>query len=249
MMMRITQSRAGSFQPLTGLGTVRIRGPVLNYRMPMIANTNPSPSLGGISFVGVLKTLAEWLGTAFSSMGSLVDIPMDILKQGINITFDGLSSVVGMIPFIGPLLSEIVLLGGAILAFAVMVPGMIFNGLGNLLEGAAKWLDTKLPTDEKKEEIEAKKKELVDKAPGEIKETVKSILNAAGIGGANTQDEVAALAASAGVVTGDTDIIDISDSGDAGQIPLPPEESFLEKIAPVAAPAAAAGLLLAVILT
>ncbi len=247
MMMRIAPSRIGSFQPLLGLGSGRIKGPLLNQRRPMLANI--SPSLNGLSFVGILQTLAEWLSVAFTTMGSIVDIPMGILKQGINITFDGLASVVGMIPVLGPLLSEIVLLGGAILAFAVMVPGMILNEFGNLLEGAAKWLDTKLPSDEKKEKIEEEKKKIIDKAPDDIKDTVASVLNAAGIGGTNTQGEVAALAANAGAVTGNTDIIDISDSGDGSLIPLDQEKSFIEKIAPVAAPAAAVGLLLAVILT
>ncbi len=247
MMMRITPSRVGSFQPLPGLGSVRIKGPLLSQRPPMLANT--SPSLDGLSFVGILKTLAEWLSVAFSTMGTIVDIPMDILRQGINITFDGLAGVVGMIPVLGPLLSEIVLLGGTILAFAVMVPGMILNEFGNLLEGAAKWLDTQLPTDEKKEKIEEEKKKLIDNAPDDIKDTVKSLLNASGVGGSNTQAEIAGLATGAGAVTGDTDIIDLSDPSDASLIPLPSEESFLEKIAPVAAPAAAAGLLLAVVLS
>ncbi len=245
MMTSIAQGRVGSFQPLFGLGTVRIKGPLLNYRMPMLANT--SPGLDGLPdfFVKILKALAGWLGAAFTALGTIVNIPMGILGQGVDIAFSGLSSVVGMIPFLGPLLSEIVLLGGAIIAFAITVPGLILNELGNLLEGAAKWLDTKLTPDEKKENIEKKKKELVDRAPDSIKDTVTSILDATGIGGDNTQDEVAIRVAEGGAVTGN---IGTTDPGDPS-LTAPSEESFLEKIAPVAAPAAAAGLLLAVLLT
>ncbi len=245
MMTRITQDRVGSFQPLPGLGTVRIRGPILNYRMPMIANTNPG--LDGLTdvFIKILGTLAEWLGVAFTTLGTIVNIPMDILGQGVDIAFSGLSSVVGMIPVLGPLLSEIVLLGGAIIAFAITVPGLILNEFGNLLEGAAKWLDTKLSSNEKKESIDAEKKKIIDKAPDPIKDTVTSILEATGIGGNNTQAEVAARAAEGGAVTGNIGTTDPSDPS----LTPPSEESFLEKIAPVAAPAAAVGLLLAVILT
>ncbi len=245
MMMRITPGRVGSFQPLPGLGTVRIRGPLLNYRMPMLANT--SPGLNGLSdvFVGILKKLAEWLSVAFTTLGTIVNIPMGILGQGVDIAFSGLSSVVGMIPILGPLLSEIVLLGGAIIAFAITVPGLILNQLGNLLEGAAKWLDTKLSSDEKKESIDEEKKKIIDNAPDAIKDTVTSILDATGIGGNNTQAEVAARAAEGGAVTGNVGTTDPSDPS----LTAPSEKSFLEKIAPVAAPAAAAGLLLVVALT
>lgn len=245
MMMRIAQTRVGSFQPLPSLGAVRIKGPLLNYRMPMIANTNLG--LNGLTdvFVKILGTLAEWLSVAFTTLGTIVNIPMDILGQGIDIAFSGLSSVVGMIPVLGPLLSEIVLLGGAIIAFAITVPGLILNELGNLLEGAAKWLDTQITPDEKKEKIDAEKKEIIDKAPEPIKDTVTSILDATGIGGRNTQAEVAARVAEGGAVTGNIGTTDPSDPS----LTDPSEESFLEKIAPVAAPAAAAGLLLAVILS
>ncbi len=245
MVTRITQGRIGSFQPLHGLGAVRIRGPLLNQRLPMLAN--PSHSLNGLSdvFVGILQKLAEWLSVAFTTLGTIVNIPMDILGQGIDIAFSGLSSVVGMIPVLGPLLSEIVLLGGAIIAFAITVPGLILNEFGNLLEGAAKWLDTKLTSDEKKENIDEEKKKIIDKAPDPIKDTVTSILDATGIGGRNTQAEVADRARAGGAVTGN---VGTTDAGDPGITP-PSEESFLEKIAPVAAPAAAAGLLLAVVLS
>ena len=244
-MMRITQDRVGSFQPLPGLGAVRIKGPLLNYRMPMIANTNIG--LNGLTdvFVKILGTLAEWLSVAFTTLGTIVNIPMDILGQGIDIAFSGLSSVVGMIPVLGPLLSEIVLLGGAIIAFAITVPGLILNELGNLLEGAAKWLDTQITPDEKKEKIDAEKEKIIDKAPEPIKDTVTSILDATGIGGRNTQAEVAERVAEGGAVTGNVGTTDANDPG----ITPPSEESFLEKIAPVAAPAAAAGLLLAVALS
>ncbi len=141
MMTRITQNRVGSFQPLLGLGSVRIKGSSLNYRLPMLAN--PSPVLGDVvDFLGkFLQVLAEWLGGALSVLANIVKIPTDILSQGIDVAFSGLSSVVGMIPVLGPLLSEIVLLGGAIIGFAVTVPFLVLSELGNLLEGAAKWLE------------------------------------------------------------------------------------------------------------
>ncbi len=245
-MTRITQNRVGSFQPLLGLGSVCINGSSPNYRLPMLAN--PSPVLGDVvDFLGkFLQVLAEWLGGALSVLANIVKIPTDILSQGIDVAFSGLSSVVGMIPVLGPLLSEIVLLGGAIIGFAVTVPFLVLSELGNLLEGAAKWLDTKLTPDEKKETIEEEKKKIIEKAPDPIKDTVESLLNSAASGGSNTQAEVAARAAEGGALTGN---VGTTDPSDPNWTPPTPEKSFIEKVAPVAAPVAAVGLLLAVVLT
>ncbi len=244
-MIRITQGQIGGFQPLYGLGTVRLRESPLNHQTLMLANQRPG--LNGLPdfLVGILQKLADWLGVAFNTLGDIVDIPLGILGQGIDVMFDGLASVVGMVPVLGPLLSEIVLLGGTIIAFALTVPGLILHEFGNLLEGAAKWLDTKLTPDEKEKNLEEEKKKILDKAPDPIKDTVESILDASGIGSKNTQADVAARAAEGGAVTGNVGTTDASDPG----ITPPSEESFLEKIAPVAAPAAAAGLLLAVVLS
>ena len=228
-------------------GPVRTNRPYLAGRKPMLAN----PTLGGIDILSILGTVAQYLaqglGFALNTIGSIVEIPLDILGQGVDIAFNGIAGGLRYIPVLGDLLAEIVLVGGAIIKFALTIPGLLLHEFGNILEGIGKYLDDKLTPAEKEQKLDDAEKKLIDEAPEPIRDNVKAILDAAGVSGRDI----------AGSISGNRsegqDIADEINKPGGVTEPTPDlisaaaQESFIEKALPIAIPVAAAGVLIAVL--
>ncbi len=211
------------------------------YSPPMLSN----PQLGGVDVLDVLGRVAEFLATNLGKLinefASIIDVPLNLLSQGVDIAFNGVADLVGIIPWVGPVLSEIVLVGASIIKFGLSIPGLVLHGLGNLLEGWGAALDAKLTKREKERELEEQKKKVIEEAPDDIQDSVKAILDNSGLGSGNTSEDVR----DARIEGGDTPGAPVTPVG--GPSPVD-EATVLEKILPIAAPAAIGTLVLALLL-
>lgn len=205
---------------------------------PFISN-----KLGQFEFLATIGSyLVKGLEFAFHTLGDFIEIPMQILSKGIDILFiDGLGGILNSIPLVGPLLSQIVVLGGSLLKFGLSIPGMALHGLGNVMGNIGKALDENFTESENQEGIDTSKKKIIDKAPDELKDNVKAILDASGVSGS---DLVPGFDGDKGEYTGTTPPTDDEiESVETGT----PIKSDLEKALMIGAPVAgvAAILLLA----
>lgn len=125
------------------------------------------------------------LGFALTTLGDLVNVPLNILSQGIDITFNGVASLLDHIPIIGGLLSQILLLGNSVIKFALSVPGMLLHGLGNIMTGISKALLQKNTPAENQKNVDKAKSDIVGKAPPNLQDKVLQALNSSGVTGTN----------------------------------------------------------------
>lgn len=132
---------------------------------------------------GIAGFLAEGLSLAFTWIGNLIDVPLQILAQGVDIAFNGVAGLLGQIPILGPLLSQVMVLGGALIKFGLSIPGLVLKGLGNVLGGFAKALKGSASESENQKGVDEAKEEITDRAPDHIKDTVKAVLDASGVSG------------------------------------------------------------------
>jgi len=125
------------------------------------------------------------LGFALTTLGDLVSVPLNILSQGIDITFTSVAGLLDHIPIIGGLLSQILLLGNSVIKFALSVPGMLLHGLGNIMTGISKALLAKNPPAKNQENVDKAKDDIVKKAPPNLQDKVLQALNSTGVTGTN----------------------------------------------------------------
>lgn len=164
-------------------------------RSPFLANRRPShpeAALGSahlgdlvdmIKDVGGIITGA--LGFALTTLGDLVSIPLDLMSKGVDIVFNGVADLIGQIPIIGELLAQILLLGNAVIKFALSVPGLLLHGLGNILTGISKALLAKSTTSENQRNQDKAKQDIIGRAPPNMQSQVSQILNSSGMSGQN----------------------------------------------------------------
>jgi hypothetical protein len=174
----------GRGNSLTGI----VRTPFLaNRRHHALGTSYPDARLGDlldlVKDVGGMITGA--LGFALSTLGDLVSIPLDLLSQGIDFTFNGVAGLLDSIPIIGGLLSQILLLGGAVIKFALSVPGILLHGLGNIMTGISKALLQKQTPEQNKKSMEKAKQDIIGKAPPSLQSQVAQVLDSTGVSGTN----------------------------------------------------------------
>ena len=211
-------------------------GPIL-YRPPMLGN----PGLGGIDLTALLGGVLEWLATGLGQLinnfATAIEIPLGILSQGVDFAFNGVASLVGLAPWVGPLLSEIILIGASIVKFGLSIPGLVLHGLGNLLEGWGAALDAKLTQREKEMELERQRKSIVDDAPAEIRDDVESLLDNSGLGSSDDILDDVTDALIGGGDPRDPYVPPVIDPPPEDEAPPEGEATALEKILPIAVPA------------
>lgn len=163
-------------------------------RSPFLANRRPAAPLGAgkehlgdivdiVKDVGGIITGA--LGFALGALGDLVNIPLGLLSQGVDIVFNGAADILGQIPIVGELLAQILLLGNAVIKFALSVPGLLLHGLGNIMTGISKaLLEKSTPAQNQKNQDKAKQ-DIIGRAPPNLRSQVEQALDASGMSGRN----------------------------------------------------------------
>lgn len=162
---------------------VRERRPYLSGRRPMISQSQNVYFLDAIG--SIAGYLAEGLSFTLNTLGDIVDIPMGILSQGVDITFNGVAGLIGNIPLFGEVLAQILLLGGALIKLGLSIPGLVLHGLGNILGGIAKALQSKNTEGENQDAVDKAKDDIVKKTPPDIQGIVKQALDFSGVTGRN----------------------------------------------------------------
>ena len=106
--------------------------------------------------------------------------------EGVDLVLGGLADAVESIPFIGPLLGKILLLGASVIEFALNIPVRILQGTANILTGIGEFINETWGEDKKEAEINGAKEDILSQAPAGIKDGVKDILDAVGVTGSDT---------------------------------------------------------------
>lgn len=163
----------------------RMGGPFLSGRKDRQAFIGNRPTLGITDILATIGTyLVKGLEFAFNALGDFIDIPMNILSQGIDIVFvDGLAGILRHVPLVGDLLAEIVVLGASVLKFGLSLPGLALHGLGNVMGNIATTLEENFTEAENQNKVDQSKEEILEKAPDELKDNVKALLDASGVSG------------------------------------------------------------------
>lgn len=159
---------------------------------PFLGNRRPALAQESVFILDVLGSvagfIADGLSFALHTLGSLVDLPLNILAQGVDIAFNGVAGILREVPIIGDILAQILVMGGSLIKFGLSIPGLMLHGLGNILGGIAKALKgSGENTDDK---VDGAKKDIVNKAPDPLKDNVKKILDASGVTGSNLTPSV-----------------------------------------------------------
>jgi hypothetical protein len=165
----------------------RARNAEAQGRRPFFQSRLSGRAMGDI--LDVVKSvggfISSGLGFALNTLGDLLDVPLGILSQGVDITFNGVVGLLENIPIIGDLLAEIMVLGGAVIKFALSVPGLVLHGVGNILSGIGKALSAKNSASENEKKVKEAKDNIVNKAPAGAKEKVREVLESTGVTGDN----------------------------------------------------------------
>ncbi len=197
-MISITHGGFAGFTPWTGpTPAPRQMGLVQNTRpVPrgMARTTQPvafpsqvsldGPQLGFLAEIGTF--LFEGLGFLFEQLAVALKTAVDFLMEGVDLVLGGLADAVGSIPFIGPLLGKILLLGASVIEFALNIPVRILQGTANILTGIGEFINETWGEDKKEAEINGAKEDILSQAPAGIKDGVKDILDAVGVTGSDT---------------------------------------------------------------
>jgi hypothetical protein len=162
------------------------RSPFLAGRMRM-AQQGAAAEPEKVYILDVLGNVAGWiaqgLSFAFNTLGDLVNIPLNILSQGVDVTFNGVAGLLKNIPVIGDLLAQILVLGGSLVKFGLSIPGLALHGLGNVMGGIAKALKGSGDESQNQKKVDDAKKNIVDQAPAALKKNVQTVLDSSGVTG------------------------------------------------------------------
>ncbi len=125
------------------------------------------------------------LGFALNTLGDLVNVPLNILSQGVDIAFKGLAGLLDNVPIMGPFLGQILLLGNAVIKFALSIPGLLLHGLGGILTNISKVLTAKNTVGDNQKNVDKAKSNIVGQTPAALQSGVKAALDATGVTGQN----------------------------------------------------------------
>lgn len=250
-MIRTPSYRLGA-EELIELGNPRKRPVRMGDRRPyfadrqrkMLANARRPAALGQLEFLAQIGSyLADGLSFLFNILGDFIDIPLGILSKGIDLIFiDGLGGLLGEIPILGGVLSQIVVLGGTLVKFGLSIPGLLLHGLGNVMGNISEALKATYSTEENDKNIEGAKEDIVKKAPDNLKDPVKQLLDAGGVTGSDMVPDVPETAEEEDEArrTGEQ----IATGAKNG---VPGETTDLEKALMIGAPIAGAAALIAIL--
>ncbi len=157
--------------------------PELGHR-PFLAGRAARPAMGDMfSDIGGFITGA--LGFALNTLGDLVNLPLGILSTGVDTVFTGLANLLDNVPIMGPFLGQILLLGNAVIKFALSVPGLLLHGLGGILVNISKALTAKNTPAQNQKNVDQGKSNITNQAPAALQSAVKAALGSTGVTGQN----------------------------------------------------------------
>lgn len=193
-MIAITHGSFG-FTPWTGqtpvpsqMGLVQNTRPVPRGMAQPVAFPSQAsldgPELGFLLEIGTF--LIDGLVMLFEGLAAALKTVVDVLMEGVDMVLGGLADAVDSIPFIGPLLGKILLLGASVIEFALNLPVRLLQGTANILTGIGEWMNETWGDDKKEAEINGAKEDILSQAPAAIKDNVGAILDAIGVTGSDT---------------------------------------------------------------
>ncbi len=125
------------------------------------------------------------LGFALNTLGDLINLPLGIISSGVDTVFTGLANLLDNVPIMGPFLGQILLLGNAVIKFALSVPGLLLHGLGGILVNISKALTAKNTPAQNQKNVDQGKSNITNQAPSALQSAVKAVLGSTGVTGQN----------------------------------------------------------------
>lgn len=148
----------------------------------------------GISEENIIDTLAmvgkfvaERLSLAIDTLSQILNVPLGVISQSVDVASMVISDLLKKVPAIGNLLAEILVLGGALMKFGLSIPGLVLGGLACLLAGIAQAMDGRSDT---QAQIDAAKQSILAQASEDLKDRVEKIIGTIGISEDNLTPDV-----------------------------------------------------------
>jgi hypothetical protein len=143
--------------------------------------------LGQADILDMLSEAAPYIGNrldmALSALSEILDTPLGVLVQNTNIVGDKVSGLLKRIPSLKNLLSQVLVLGGALKKHGLAAPGMLMAGMGNMLAGIGRELKANLGPALLQATLNEAKSAIVQQAPATLQEAVSTVMNASGVTG------------------------------------------------------------------
>lgn len=151
----------------------------LGDRPAMIGNTlrffmaNPRMArLGFFAEVGIF--IAGAFETVFNLLADIVGGITDLVGGGIGALLTGTAGLLGNIPIIGGILSQVVLLANTVIQFALSIPETLLRNIGSVFTSLKKLMEP----EKNQDTYQKAKDDVVKKAPSGIQKDVEKMLGA-----------------------------------------------------------------------
>jgi hypothetical protein len=161
----------------------RAGGVPIPGRMPFLVRR---PQMGR-AMIGNLTTDAQAdvtgsLAFNLNALAGLLNVPLDRLLQGADVTFKGLDGLLHNVPVLGQFLSQTLLLGKVTIQFGLPVPAALASGLPGILGNVSRAMSAAFTaSDNQAMEAEARNT-IVSQAPEALRSEVQALLDSANRG-------------------------------------------------------------------
>lgn len=163
------------------------RRPFLAGRQKKVQLGLGSSRLGQTDILDMLSEAAPYIGQrldmAMTALGEILDVPVGVLSQNANIVAEKVSGLLGRVSSLKNLLSQIIVLGGALKKHGLAAPGMLIGGMANILAGVGRELKAKLGPKLLQVAINEAKSAIAEQAPEGLREAVATVMDVGGVTG------------------------------------------------------------------
>jgi hypothetical protein len=168
-------------------GVLLDRRPFLAGRIKTVRLDLGSSRLGQADVLDMLSQSAPYVGErldqGITALGDIVNTPPGILSQNADIAAEKIGALIDRVPSLKGLLAQILVLGGALLKHGLAAPGMLLQGMSNMLAGIGRELKARLGPAMLQTTINEAKASIIESAPEDFKEAVSVVMDAGAVTG------------------------------------------------------------------
>jgi len=144
-------------------------------RRPFLSDRRPR--LGQLDILGSVGSfLSGSLEFSMTALADVVNLPLGLLSRGADALFTSLEAVLTEVPVIGVLASQILVVGNAILQFALSAPGKLLEGIADVFGSIKRALDARFSDSEQEDQRREAADKVVERAPEALRGAVRDVL-------------------------------------------------------------------------
>lgn len=168
--------------------TIAGGAPVIPQTPFLSGRSVETPRMGDV--IGdIVGFLGDVLGTAIGVIADIVSAPLELLASGVDWVLTNLATALTNIPILGELVAEILLIGNAVIKFALSLPGMLLHELEGLLKGLGDTFSDSLSEGAQDEALAAAKGAILGNTPADMRKDVDNILSSTPTGQVASKNE------------------------------------------------------------